>query len=152
MPFLAPREPTMPTLYFAAPLFTDAERAWNRVQVAALRHQLPGWLVVVPHEFCASFDPLPGQRPDFQGIFAACVKHLENANVVLAVLDGADADSGTSWEVGFAYAQNKPIIGLRTDWRPAEDGAANTMLTRSCILVASTIDGVVERLRTLPSV
>lgn len=33
-----------------------------------------------------------------------------------AVLDGVDVDSGTAWEIGYAYARGKPIIGLRTDF------------------------------------
>ncbi|MCL2141357.1 MAG: nucleoside 2-deoxyribosyltransferase [Methanimicrococcus sp.] len=32
-------------------------------------------------------------------------------------LDGTDVDSGTAWELGYAYAENKPIIGIRTDFR-----------------------------------
>jgi nucleoside 2-deoxyribosyltransferase len=44
---------------------------------------------------------------------------------VLAVLDGADVDSGTAAEVGFAAALGLPIVGLRTDLRQTgEQGSA----------------------------
>jgi nucleoside 2-deoxyribosyltransferase len=35
--------------------------------------------------------------------------------VVVAVLDGVDVDAGVSYEVGYAKALGKPIVGLKTD-------------------------------------
>lgn len=139
----------MPQLYYAAPLFTAAERAWNADNARRLRDLLPGWTVLVPQEFCAAFDPAPGQRPDFAAIFAACVRELERADAVLAVLDGADPDSGTCWEAGFAYARGIPVVGLRSDWRPGEDGAANCMLTRSCRAVVHGVEVAIPVLSVL---
>jgi nucleoside 2-deoxyribosyltransferase len=136
----------MPALYYAAPLFTAAERSWNAANALRLRAALPGWTVLVPQEFCAPYDPLPGQRPDFGMIFRACVEHLERADLVLAVIDGADPDSGTCWEAGFAYARGRPVVALRTDWRPGEDNGANAMLTRSSRAVVRDLDGAVAAL------
>jgi nucleoside 2-deoxyribosyltransferase len=49
---------------------------------------------------------------------------IVDADVVLAVLDGPDVDSGTASEIGFAYASGTPIVGLLTDWRSASDNRA----------------------------
>jgi nucleoside 2-deoxyribosyltransferase len=49
---------------------------------------------------------------------------ITDADVVLAVLDGPDVDSGTASEIGFAYASGTPIVGLLTDWRSASDNRA----------------------------
>src|SRR5688500_17150549 len=46
------------------------------------------------------------------------------ADLVVAVLDGTDVDSGTASEIGFAYAQGKPVVGLRTDFRLAGENEA----------------------------
>jgi len=43
------------------------------------------------------------------------------ANFVLAVLDGAEVDSGTASEVGFGSALGKKCYGLRTDQRDSGD-------------------------------
>ncbi|WP_207063894.1 nucleoside 2-deoxyribosyltransferase [Motiliproteus sp. SC1-56] len=43
------------------------------------------------------------------------------ADLVLAVLDGTDVDSGTAAEIGFAYAREKPVLGYRGDFRYACD-------------------------------
>lgn len=51
--------------------------------------------------------------------------------MVVALIDGADVDSGAAWELGYAYARGKPIIALRTDYRGAEEGPVNIMIERS---------------------
>ncbi len=137
----------MPTLYYAGPLFTDAERLWNASNATALRAQLPQWTILMPQEFCATFDTGGGGKPDFGQVYNSCISHLTQATVVLAILDGADADSGTCFEMGYAAARNIPLIGLRTDWRPAEDGAGNCMLTRSCRSVVKSINEAVSEIR-----
>ena len=43
------------------------------------------------------------------------------ADVILAVLDGAEVDSGTAAEVGFGSALGKRCYGLRTDQRDSGD-------------------------------
>jgi nucleoside 2-deoxyribosyltransferase len=42
---------------------------------------------------------------------------LRDADIVFAVLDGAEVDSGTASEVGFGCALGKKCYGLRTDVR-----------------------------------
>ncbi|MFW5699221.1 MAG: nucleoside 2-deoxyribosyltransferase [Planctomycetota bacterium] len=140
----------MKRLYYAGPLFTDAERVWNEANAERLRAALPQTELLVPQEFCAVHDATePGGAVDRAAIFASCRDHLMSADAVLAVLDGADSDSGTAWEMGFAHARGTPIVGLRTDWRPAEDVVANAMLSRSCHVVCATLDEAVAALRPL---
>jgi nucleoside 2-deoxyribosyltransferase len=127
-------------IYLAAPLFTAAEQAFNAELAAKLR--AAGHTVSVPQDFCA---PYGGPPADFGGIHRACLDHLAVASLVVAVLDGADPDSGTCFEVGWAVARGIPVIGLRTDLRPGEDGGLpNCMLTRSCVAVTRSIDEAVR--------
>lgn len=46
---------------------------------------------------------------------------LRSSSFILAVLDGAEVDSGTASEVGFAAALGKVVYGLRTDFRDTGD-------------------------------
>jgi nucleoside 2-deoxyribosyltransferase len=48
-------------------------------------------------------------------------KGIDKSDMVLAVLDGVDVDSGTAAEVGYAYAMGKPILGYRGDFRLSAD-------------------------------
>ena len=46
---------------------------------------------------------------------------IDACDMVFAVLDGVDVDSGTAAEIGYAFARAKPILGYRGDFRIAAD-------------------------------
>ena len=46
---------------------------------------------------------------------------INKADIMIAVLDGTDVDSGVAAEIGFAYAKGKKIIGYRGDFRVTGD-------------------------------
>ncbi|MHA1647399.1 MAG: nucleoside 2-deoxyribosyltransferase [Promethearchaeota archaeon] len=48
-------------------------------------------------------------------------EYIANADIILAILDGVDVDSGTSAEIGYAFALHKPIWGYRGDFRLTGD-------------------------------
>ena len=109
-------------LYLAGPLFTTPERTWNADVTAALR--AAGHEVFLPQD----------QEPDRvgAGIFARDVGGLDWADGLVAMMDGSDPDSGTCWEVGYAYGMKKSIVLIRTDIRfSGSVGDYNPMLTQS---------------------
>jgi len=111
-------------IYLAGPLFTSAERSWN-ARLAALLEEL-GHEVYLPQ----ANEP---RNLNAQAIFEADRKGIDGADVVVAIMDGPDPDSGTCWECGYAYGK-KPIVLVRTDFRRAgRAGLApyNAMLTES---------------------
>ena len=113
-------------LYFAGPLFTTPERTWNAEVVAALR--------AAGHEVFLPQEKEPGK--DAAGIFATDVGGIDWADVLVAIMDGPDPDSGTSWEVGYAYGSQKPIVLVRTDFR---DLAGNTGPYNPLVAESATI-------------
>lgn len=121
------------TIYFAAPLFTHAERLWNADVARRLRDK--GYRVILPQTF--DEEMLSGAAPfDAHKIYEKAVKGLVECNVVLAILDGPDPDSGTAWECGYATRLGRPVICVRTDLRQGGEGAerpVNLMLAQSCI-------------------
>jgi nucleoside 2-deoxyribosyltransferase len=46
---------------------------------------------------------------------------IDKSDLLFAVLDGVDVDSGTASEIGYAFAKGKPIIGYRGDLRLSAD-------------------------------
>jgi nucleoside 2-deoxyribosyltransferase len=116
-------------IYFAGPLFTSAEREWNTRLVKLLRNaKLNIWLPQEnePTENTAS------------GIFQMCKRGIDESDVVLAIMDGPDPDSGTCFECGYAYANKKPIFTIRTDFRKCGDALEsrfNLMLTESSTVI-----------------
>jgi nucleoside 2-deoxyribosyltransferase len=113
-------------LYLAAGLFTPVERERN-AEIARRFSEL-GYAVFLPQDIRDEH----GARPAAAEIFARCVAGVDDADAVVGVVDGADVDSGTAWELGYAYARGKPIASLRTDYRAAEHGPVNIMLDFGC--------------------
>ena len=112
-------------LYFAGPLFTTPERQWNAEVTAALR--------AAGHEVFLPQEQEPGK--DGPGVFATDVGGIDWADGLVAILDGPDPDSGTSWEVGYAF-RKKSIVLVRTDIRSmaGNGGDYNMMLTQAATI------------------
>lgn len=117
-------------VYLAAPLFTLLERRANRALAKAIQREIPEAVLVLPQDFKheGKFNA-PGA---YGAIFRDCIEALDSAHAVLAWLDGPDADSGTAFEVGYAYAHGIPVIGVRTDFRQSQERGLNIMLARAC--------------------
>ena len=112
-------------IYLAGPLFTTAEREFNEKLARSIQDNLAE-RVFLPQVECS-------QCSTPQEIFTVCKKGIDQCRIVVAVLDGPDADSGTCFEAGYAHAREIPIIGIRTDFRQrGDDGGLNLMLSRSC--------------------
>jgi nucleoside 2-deoxyribosyltransferase len=134
-------------IYFAGPLFSAAERDWNLALATALR--------AAGHEVFLPQEQEPGK--DAAGIFATDVGGIDWAEALVAIMDGADPDSGTCWEVGYAYGK-KPIVLVRTDMRRNEGSGGsgyNPMLTEAATIridaIAAPMEEVVGQvLQALP--
>jgi nucleoside 2-deoxyribosyltransferase len=119
-------------VYLAAPLFSEAEQVYNR----ALHDDLSAHLfeVYLPQEVGDTSHTR--KKDEHRAIFTQHVHALDEADVVVAVVDGADADSGTSWEMGYAFARGKQVVALRTDFRRAgHHELVNLMLEESSTVV-----------------
>lgn len=117
-------------IYLSAPLFTQVERRWNRMLAGALQERIEGAEMILPQDF--KFSDSFNREEDFPKLFDACLRTLEEADLVVGVLDGPDVDSGTAFELGYAYSLGIPIIGIRTDYRQSQDRGLNLMLSQSC--------------------
>lgn len=117
-------------VYLAAPLFSQVQRAWNRYLAEAIASALPDVTVILPQDFRTE-----GKYNDpkhYPALFRRCVAELTSSDAVLAVLDGAEVDSGVSFEMGVAHATGKVVIGIRTDFRPGTMHGVNLMPGAAC--------------------
>ncbi len=124
-------------LYLAGPLFTQAERDWNRRIAAALAQA--GHQVFLPQEAIGSLDAL-----EADAIFRLDVDGVRSAEAVVAILDGADPDSGTCFEVGLAYALGIPVVAVRTDFRAGGDALPGQRLATVNLMLSQAAAAVVE--------
>jgi nucleoside 2-deoxyribosyltransferase len=120
-------------IYLAGPLFTLGERQFNLAlgeQLTAAGHDV--W-VPQPRE-SDSGATRKARNWTARDIFQKDLQRLDWAEAVVAIMDGPDPDSGTSWECGYAYARDKPTILVRTDFRVPGDAPGipyNAMLSGS---------------------
>ena len=124
-------------IYFAGPLFSEAEKRFNALLTARLEDL--GYQVFLPQR-----DGVEKGKPPYDTMSAderrAAMFQLDRdkifeADVFLFVLDGRVPDEGACVELGLAYAdkllrqRQKLLIGLHTDARAAFVGAKlNPML------------------------
>jgi len=99
-------------LFLAAPLFDEAERAFNARIAQTLRKN--GYDVWIAQE--APFIE-EGTAEEKRRIFNGDIEAIKSSDAVVAVLDGIDVESGVAFELGYAHCLGKPIIGLKTDYR-----------------------------------
>jgi len=118
-----------PVIYIASPLFSVIERRWNRELAAAIKEAIPEAEVIIPQDFRV-LDRYNDKR-HWPEIFGDCIKAIDRADVVCALVDGPDADSGTSFEMGYAYKAGIPVIAIRTDFRQSQDRGVNIMLSQA---------------------
>ncbi len=132
-------------IYQAGPLFSDADRAWHWVFKAKL--EAAGYDVLWPGDLFAA-----GEKVTAKQIMEADRDALLSCDVVVALLDGAQVDDGTAWEIGYACAKGMPVIGLRTDIRLCADsdgGLVNAMIQGSVLDICRSGDEVIGVLDTL---
>ena len=93
---------------------------------------------------------------DGAAIFSTDVGGIDWADALVAIMDGAEPDAGTAWEVGYAY-RKKPIVLVRTDFRaeagstgpysPMLTGAATIRLDLPFAPLARIVADVLDALR-----
>ena len=77
----------------------------------------------------------------------ACRDALDGCDVVVALLDGTQVDDGTAWEIGYAHARGKVVVGIRTDFRQAGDtrySVVNAMIEGSCKAIVRDVDELLQ--------
>jgi nucleoside 2-deoxyribosyltransferase len=134
----------MKTVYLAAPLFSEAECDFNRKLRDLIKDE--GFQVFLPQE---DSNNIHVEKNRQEIIFNKNLAALDSSDIIVAVIDGADVDSGTAWEIGYAYSKGKPVLGLKTDFRTLGiEGTVNLMIERSIVLCTS-VSELLNRLKPM---
>lgn len=137
-------------IFIAGPLFSQAEREFNLKLDKFLREY--GFETILPQRDVGELwkHVKKHGRQAYQTIYEGDLRAIEEADIVIAVLDGPDVDSGTAFEVGYACAKGKPVIGLKTDMRVFARGEeVNNMLAQGVRALVKDLDGLVAELKKL---
>ena len=141
-------------LYQAGPLFSDAERQWHLSFKQKL--EAAGHTVIWPGELISQADVTAWGADAPRRIMQIDSEAILACDAVVALLDGAQVDDGTAWEIGYAYAKGIPVVGIRTDFRVCSDsgheGVVNAMIQGSVVGIAGNVEeavGMVEELKAM---
>jgi len=142
-------------IYFAGPLFTPYERDYISACARVLREH--GIDPFVPHELGMSDDP-NDPRSRAKRCFDKDFGGINDANAMLAIINGPEIDDGTACEIGIFYAlmkrdpTKKGIIALHDDYRTREGGEGKGIngFVLGCLrdvgIVCTSIDEAAELL------
>lgn len=108
-------------IYFAGPMFAQADLRYNEFLVEKIRALAPSIEVYLPQENGAINDKAAYANSTM--IALADTEKVLESDLLVAILDGPTIDAGVASEIGVAYAKNIPMIGLYTDTR--QQGADN---------------------------
>jgi nucleoside 2-deoxyribosyltransferase len=134
-------------IYFAAPLFSEAELEFNRRLAAELEER--GHDVFLPQrdgiEIAEVYDqPDVGDIYDLMDeVFRIDRDAVYEADLLTAVLDGQVPDEGVALEMGLAYENDVPIVAMKTDTRSfSPDEPVNAMLWGAADEFVETTDAL----------
>ncbi len=108
--------------YLANGLFSIGDRYVNEVIAKELRAAIPNIELYVPQENDAINDK--NAYADSLTIARADLDSLKASDVLIAVIDGVEIDSGVAAEIGAFSMLNRPIVALFSDVRQL--GRTNT--------------------------
>ncbi|MDK2893148.1 nucleoside 2-deoxyribosyltransferase [Methanohalophilus sp.] len=126
-------------IYLAGPLFSEAEREFNIKLAGMLKNA--GYEAFLPQED-SSDNSKSREKLDSRVLFRKNVCGIDKSNLVVAILDGGcDVDSGTAWEIGYAWARGIPVVGLRTDFRTLGiEGTVNLMIEECAMGIYKSVE------------
>jgi nucleoside 2-deoxyribosyltransferase len=77
---------------------------------------------------------------------------IDRCDLVFAVLDGVDVDSGTAAEIGYAFAKGKPILGYRGDFRLSADNEGSIVNLQVEYFIRQSGGEIIAAIAELPAV
>jgi nucleoside 2-deoxyribosyltransferase len=144
-------------IYFAAPLFCQAERDFNLKLTTKLEEA--GFSVFLPQrdgvELSKDFLRGKTEKEICQAIFNLDRSKILESDIVIFILDGRVPDEGLGVELGIAHEnkflkdQEKLLIGYSTDMRVfAKVFKVNAMLFGALDDLVSNENDLIEKIRT----
>jgi nucleoside 2-deoxyribosyltransferase len=76
---------------------------------------------------------------------------IQSCDIVFAVLDGPDVDSGTASEIGYAFALGKPILGYRGDFRLSADNEGSIVNLQVEYFIKNGGGEIITKIADLPA-
>ncbi|HJJ56411.1 MAG TPA: nucleoside 2-deoxyribosyltransferase, partial [Methanocorpusculum sp.] len=124
-------------IYLAAPLFSESQRRYNETIASFLASKY--YDVYLPQSVDDTVQSRQSNREKL--IYQSNINALKQSDIVVAIIDGSDVDSGTAWEMGYAKAMGKRVIAIRSDFRKySKSELVNLMLESDIDVISNYMD------------
>ena len=132
-------------VYIAGPLFNDHER--NFLEAIALCLEKEGFKCFLPHRDLTGVEEAELKTTSMSQetkdkIFVADLNALRESDLTDALITGWDIDSGTSAEIGYTFAQGKPIISIDASERRFRNLFVEGMITEKVQSISAIIPAI----------
>ena len=138
----------MKKIYIAAPMFSQAELAFNEIVANMLEQN--GFDVFLPQRSGYKLVELMKNMPPTEArkkIFTKDINEVKNADILVIILDGRTIDEGACVELGVGYASGKLCYGLKTDPRTMMNGQINPMISECLQSTFNSLDELVFNIK-----
>ena len=129
-------------IYIAAPLCSEAERAFN-IKVNSFL-EAKGIRTYLPQSDGGFLDEMVGRGLDEDQsrlvLFNNDLNAMNECDTLLIILDGRTIDEGACFELGYMYGQGKRCFGYKTDSRSYIRGRNNLMIDGALERIISSLD------------
>ena len=96
-------------IYIAGPFFTDEERAFLKIVIESVKETFPNEELFIPMEHFIPNGENLSNNEWAKAVFKMDVEALNKCDRVAAAYLGLRSDTGTAWEIGYAYAKGIPV-------------------------------------------
>ena len=96
-------------IYIAGPFFTDEERAFLKIVIESVKEIFPNEELFIPMEHFIPNGENLSNNEWAEAVFKMDVEALNKCDRVVAAYLGLRSDTGTAWEIGYAYAKGIPV-------------------------------------------
>ena len=126
-------------------MFNSHER--NYLELVASELEGNGYKCFLPHRDQSGIDESEMEGTNMSQatkdkIFNADLTALKEADLTVALMTGQDIDSGTAAEIGFTYANGKPIIAITAYERRFRNLFVDGMITQSVDSIKEIINSI----------
>lgn len=133
--------------YLANGLFSEADRMFNEYLAKKLRKEIPNIDLYIPQEAAEINDKLV--YADSKMIAEWDTQKLLESDILIAIIDGVEVDSGVATEIGIFSTTKRPMFVLYSDVRQQgrdnqkkiqaliEDGTESQFFYRNLFLIGT---------------
>ncbi len=137
-------------VYIAGPLFSQAEREFNK----KLKGKLSEFAdIYLPQEDGKLLSEMikSGIKVDTARklVFREDIGAISRCDLFIIIMDGRVVDEGAAFELGYAYSKRKTCIGLKTDTRREIEGIDNPMVEEGCDVILYSIEDLARKVEEI---